>query len=227
MFTPREVKGRLPTYCLMIRDDDLGKWRCDVAGKMTGTTTTPTYTGPSPRVSKGLGIETSSPMPPRENSPTRERTVVEAGDGEVSERRKRDDEDEKYEVVVDEHPFEVTQQRERSAAFASHVRQETFHRQLNLAQLNQLRSALEEDHQRQQSNWQLIMQAKEEHENDVRTMMPAEQDWDREFAINPNEAHQHRVQGLYGALARSQQASAVRWRKSTCRKRIDGFRNTR
>ena len=71
-------------------------------------------------------------------------------------------------------------------------------------------SALEEDHQRQQSNWQPIMSAKEAYENDVRTMMPPEPDWDREFAINPNEAHRQQkiYQGLYGALARSQQERA-------------------
>ena len=133
-----------------------------------------------------------------------ERAVVEAGDGEVSERRKRDDEDEKYEVVVDGHPFEVT----LGEALNGYVRQETFHRRLG--EVNQLRSALEEDHQRQQSNWQLIMSAKEAYENDVRTMMPPEPDWDREFAINPNEAHRQQkiYQGLYGALARSQQERA-------------------
>ena len=88
------------------------------------------------------------------------------------------------------------------------MRQETFHRRLG--EVNQLRSALEEDHQRQQSNWQLIMSAKEAYENDVRTMMPPEPDWDREFAINPNEAHRQQkiYQGLYGALARSQQERA-------------------
>ena len=127
-----------------------------------------------------------------------------AGAGEVTERRKRDDEDEKYEVVVDGHPFEVS----LGEALNGYVRQETFHRRLG--EVNQLRSALEEDHQRQQSNWQLIMKAKEDYENDVRTMMPPEPDWDREFAINPNEAHRQQkiYQGLYGALARSQQERA-------------------
>ncbi len=133
-----------------------------------------------------------------------ERAVVEAGDRETPERRKRDDEDEKYEVVVDGHPVEVT----LGEALNGYVRQETFHRRMG--ELNQLRTALEEDHQRQQSNWQLIMSAKEAYENDVRSMMPPEPDWDREFAINPNEAHRQQkiYQGLYGALARSQQERA-------------------
>ena len=127
-----------------------------------------------------------------------------AGAGEVAERPKRDDEDEKYEVVVDGHPFEVS----LGEALNGYVRQETFHRRLG--ELTQLRNALEEDHQRQQSNWQLIMKAKEDYENDVRTMMPAEPDWDREFVINPTEAHRQQkiYQGLYGALARSQQERA-------------------
>ena len=133
-----------------------------------------------------------------------ERAVVEAGDGEVAERRKRGDEDEKYEVVVDGQSHEVT----LGEALNGYVRQETFHRRLT--ELNQLRTALEEDHQRQQANWQLIMSAKEAYENDIRTMMPPEPNWDREFAINPTEAHRQQkiYQGLYGALARSQQERA-------------------
>jgi hypothetical protein len=129
-----------------------------------------------------------------------ERAVVEAGDGEVSERKPRDDEDEKYEVVVDGHPVEVS----LGEALNGYVRQETFHKRLT--ELTALRNALEEDHQRQQSNWQLIMAAKEAYENDVRTMMPPEPDWDREFAVNPQEAHRQQkiYQGLYGKLAQSQ-----------------------
>ena len=135
---------------------------------------------------------------------TDEERAVAEGSTEVSERRKRDDEDEKYEVVVDGQSHEVT----LGEALNGYVRQETFHKRLG--ELNQLRTALEEDHQRQQSNWQLIMQAKEAYENDVRTMMPPEPDWDREFAINPVEAHRQQkiYQGLYGALARSQQERA-------------------
>ncbi len=133
-----------------------------------------------------------------------ERAVAEGGDREGSERKKRDDEDEKYEVVVDGHPFEVT----LGEALNGYVRQETFHKRLT--EVNQLRAALEEDHNRQQSNWQLIMKAKEAYENDVRTMMPPEPDWDREFAINPTEAHRQQkiYQGLYGDLARSRQERA-------------------
>ena len=54
------------------------------------------------------------------------------------------------------------------------------------------------------------MQAKEAYENDVRTMMPPEPDWDREFAINPQEAHRQQkiYQGLYAKLTQSQNERA-------------------
>ena len=177
------------------RDVDRGKWRYR-RGNQRQTDRETTYTGPSPRVQKGLGLETIDEAR-RESSPTRSAPSSEAGDGEVSERKPRDDEDEKYEVVVDGHPQEVT----LGEALNGYVRQETFHRRLT--ELTALRNALEEDHQRQQANWQLMMQAKEAYENDVRTMMPPEPDWDHEFAINPHEAHRQQkiYQGLYAKLA--------------------------
>ena len=130
-----------------------------------------------------------------------ERAVVE---GDAPERRRRGDEDEKYEVVVDGHPHEVT----LGEALNGYVRQETFHRRLN--ELSNLRSALEEDHQRQQQNWGLMMQAKEAYEADVRAMMPTEPDWDREFAINPTAAHANQKiwQAMWAKLAQSQQERA-------------------
>ena len=105
----------------MIRAVVRGKWRCDVAGNKTTETT---YTGPKPESPSGLGIE-SSTMPTAASELTdEERAVAEGDSGEVSERRKRDDEDdEKYEVVVDGHPLEVT----LGEALNGYVRQETFH----------------------------------------------------------------------------------------------------
>ena len=133
-----------------------------------------------------------------------ERAVAEAGDDEVSERKSRDDDGEKYEVVVDGSPQEVT----LGEALNGYVRQETFHKRLT--ELTTLRNALEEDHQRQQANWQIMIQAKEAYENDIRTMMPPEPNWDHEFAVNPAEAHRQQkvYQGLYAKLAQSQQERA-------------------
>jgi hypothetical protein len=134
-----------------------------------------------------------------------ERAVAEADSAEVAERGHREGEDdEKYEVIVDGQPHEVT----LAEALNGYVRQATFHQRL--AELTQLRNSLEQDHQRQQENWQLLIRAKEEYENDVRTMMPPEPDWDREFAVNPTEAHRQQkiYQALYARLAQSQQERA-------------------
>jgi hypothetical protein len=130
-----------------------------------------------------------------------ERAVAEGDSGEVAERRHSPDEDARYEVIVDGQPHEVT----LGEALNGYVRQETFHRRLG--ELNNLRAALEEDSRRQQENWNLLMQSKEAYENDVRTMMPPEPDWDREFAVNPTEAHRQQkvYQALYAKLAQSQQ----------------------
>jgi hypothetical protein len=134
-----------------------------------------------------------------------ERAIVEGRANEVVERAPdAEGGDEKYEVIIDGQPHEVTLQE----ALNGYVRTETFHQRMG--ELNQIRAGLEEDHQRQQANWQLLMQAKEAYETDVRAMMPPEPDWDREFAINPANAHaqQKIYQGLYGKLAQSQQERA-------------------
>jgi hypothetical protein len=130
-----------------------------------------------------------------------ERAAAEGGEGrEVAEREVEDD-GQKYEVIVDGKPQEVT----LPEALNGYVRQETFHQRMT--ELSNLRNALEEDHKRQQENWGLLIRAKEAYEHDVRTMMPPEPDWDREFTINPQEAHRQQkiYQGLYAKLAQSQQ----------------------
>ena len=202
MFTPREVEGGDDA------GDDPRRRSREVEVRRGQQDDGDDVYGAKPESPSRIGdreLEPADGEPVEEGELTdEERAVAEGGDNEVSERKKRDDEDEKYEVVVDGHPFEVT----LGEALNGYVRQETFHKRLT--EVNQLRAALEEDHNRQQSNWQLIMKAKEDYENDVRTMMPPEPDWDREFAINPNEAHRQQkiYQGLYGALTRSQQERA-------------------
>ena len=128
-----------------------------------------------------------------------ERAAAEGGSTEVAEREVEDD-GQKYEVIVDGQPTEVT----LSEALNGYVRTSTFHQRMT--ELSNLRNALEEDHKRQQENWGLLMQAKEAYENDVRTMMPPEPNWDQEFLTNPQEAHRQQkiYQGLYAKLAQSQ-----------------------
>jgi hypothetical protein len=115
------------------------------------------------------------------------------------QRKESPDDGEKYEVIVDGQPVEVS----LGEALNGYVRQETFHRRMT--ELSNLRTGLEEDSRRQQANWGLMMQAKEAYEADVKTMLPTEPDWDREYAINPQEAHKNQkiYQALYAKLNQS------------------------
>jgi hypothetical protein len=118
---------------------------------------------------------------------------------EIAEQQEPDDDGEKYEVIVDGQPQQVS----LAEALNGYIRQETFHKRLT--ELNNVRAGLEEDSRRQQANWALMMKVKEEYENDVKTMLPPEPDWDREFAINPVAAHQNQkvYQALYAKLNQS------------------------
>ena len=162
----------------MIRDVGPAKWRCDVASNKTTETT---YTEPSTQVQRGLNL--GSTMPWKENFTDEERAVVEAGDRETPERRKRDDEDEKYEVVVDGHPFDVSRLARRAQRLCAS----------GDVPSSDGRTRPAADGPRGGSSAPAIeLAADYEGEgvttrNDVRTMMPPEPDWDqREFAINPN-----------------------------------------
>ena len=118
---------------------------------------------------------------------------------EPTERREAPDEGEKYEVIVDGQPTEVT----LGEALNGYVRQETVHRRMT--ELSNFRDGLEEDSRRQQANWDLLMNAKAAYEADVATMLPQEPDWDREFAIDPIAAHKNQkiFQALYAKLNQS------------------------
>jgi hypothetical protein len=118
---------------------------------------------------------------------------------EVAERREAPDEGEKYEVIVDGNPVEVS----LGEALNGYVRQETFHRRMT--ELSNFRNTLEEDSRRQQANWGLLMNAKAAYEADVATMLPQEPDWDRAFLENPVEAHRNQkiFQALYAKLNQS------------------------
>ena len=129
-----------------------------------------------------------------------EQAVAEGRSRDAEDAEGGDDEGTKYEIIVDGQPSEVSLRE----ALNGYVRTETFHRRMN--ELSQFKAGLDEEHQRQQANWQLLMRAKEAYEADIKTMMPPEPDWDREFAINPAQAHHQQkiYQGLYAALAKSQ-----------------------
>ena len=217
-------RSRAATMLAMILAGDPWKWRCGIGNQRQTDRTRRQRRctrDQAPVSRKGWGSRR------RESDDGElsgeERAVVEAGEREVPERRRRAGEAEKYEVVVGGHPFEVTLGEAPRRLCAAGGIPSAAGRSEPVAG-----GPRGEDHQRQQSNWQLIMQAKEAYENGVRTMMPPEPDWDREFAINPNEAHRQQkiYQGSYGALARSQQERAQMASIHAQGRRIGGFRNT-
>lgn len=133
-----------------------------------------------------------------------------ADDGEESVTRQEDgDADEggqKYEVTVDGQTHEVSLRE----ALNGYIRQATFHQRM--AQLNEANRAIQEDYGRLQQNWDWWHQARQNYEEDIVNMTPAEPNWDQEFAADPQHAHykQKIFQAIYGKLAASQQARAQR-----------------
>ena len=128
----------------------------------------------------------------RELQPVDEEGQVEEGD------------DEKYEVVVDGKPTEVT----LGEMKRGYVRQATFH-QWN-AKLNERQHELESYDAQLRANWAWWDKARADYEADLAALIPPEPDWDKEFAANPAAAHENQkiYRELYGKLAQSRQARA-------------------
>lgn len=116
------------------------------------------------------------------------------------------EDDERYEVTVDGEPKEVTLQE----ALNGYIRQETFHKRN--AQLLSVQQELEAEHGRLAANWQIWHKARKDYEEDLANMIPAEPNWDQEFARDPRAAHENQkvYRVLYSKLGASQQARAQR-----------------
>jgi hypothetical protein len=114
--------------------------------------------------------------------------------------------DERYEVTVDGEPKEVSLQE----ALNGYIRQETFHKRN--AQLLTVQQELEQEHGRLMANWQIWHKARKDYEEDLANMIPAEPNWDQEFARDPRAAHENQkvYQVLYNKLGLSQRARAER-----------------
>ena len=117
-----------------------------------------------------------------------------------------DDGDQRFEVTVDGRKQEVTLEE----ALAGYIRTATFHQRS--AQLNDLQQQLDAEAGRIQHNWGLWHKARLDYEEDLANLLPREPDWDREFALDPAEAHrtQKTFQIIYNKLAQSRQARAER-----------------
>jgi hypothetical protein len=118
----------------------------------------------------------------------------------------RDAAAEKFEVTADGETFHVTLEE----ALRGYSREQTFHKRL--ANLNQFAQDLQQNQGYLQQSWAQWQKARQDYEEDVANMLPAEPNWDQEFAINPQNAHaQQKVfQTIYSKLAASRQARAER-----------------
>ena len=113
---------------------------------------------------------------------------------------------EKYEVTIEGKPHEVT----LAEALRGYVRTQTFHQRM--AQLNQAQNEVIASANALQARWAEWQRDRAAYEEDLGHLIPAEPDWDREFAANPASAHatQKIFQALYTKLAQSRQVRAQR-----------------
>ena len=113
---------------------------------------------------------------------------------------------EKYEVLIDGKPHEVT----LAEALRGYVRTSTFHQRV--AQLTEIKNNLDTYDAQLRANWAWWDKARADYEEDLAHLIPAEPNWDQEFATNPSNAHglQKIFQTLYAKLAESRQARAQR-----------------
>lgn len=151
---------------------------------------------------------------------------AEADRGDAEGSRLEDADAEKYEVTVDGALQEVSLQE----ALRGYVRQATFHKRIQ--QLNGVQSELEADAGRLRNNWNIILKAKADYEQDLANLIPQEPNWDQLFAANPQQAHETQkiYQALYGKLhqSRQQRAEYEAWAQQQENARvqkyaIDGF----
>lgn len=124
---------------------------------------------------------------------------------EVAESPAEDDDGEKYEVTVDGKPVEVT----LKEALDGYIRQATFHERMTT--LNQIQGRMEEDATRLQNGWKAWNKARDEYEQDLKSLIPAEPDWDAMAKINPALVleQQKIFHTLYKKLADSRNQRAV------------------
>lgn len=115
-------------------------------------------------------------------------------------------EGEKYEVTADGEIFHV----DLPELIRGYSREQTFHKRL--ASLNQYSQELGQNRAQLQQGWADWHEARRDYEEDVANMLPAQPDWDREFATDPAGAHakQKVFATIFGKLQASQQARAQR-----------------
>jgi hypothetical protein len=138
------------------------------------------------------------------HEPTETEQGDELLDDEPVDETPAEDDGEKYEVTVEGE----TQHVSLVEALRGYIRQETFHKRLQ--QINQEKTGVDAEAQRLRQNWQHLIKARQDYEQDMQAMIPAEPNWDQEFARDPGAAHNHQkiFAALYSKLAQSRQQRA-------------------
>ena len=132
----------------------------------------------------------------------------------------------RYEVTVDGQKHEVS----LTEALNGYIRQATFHQRMG--QVNQANRELEGERAQLQQGWAWWSKARQDYEEDLGALIPAEPNWDQLFAENPQHAHglQKIYQNLYAKLNYSRQLRAQREQQAaeeqdrrTQKYAVDGF----
>ena len=132
----------------------------------------------------------------------------------------------RYEITVDGQKYEVS----LNEALNGYIRQATFHQRMS--QVTQAQHELESERTQLQQGWAWWSKARQDYEEDLGALIPAEPNWDQLFAENPQYAHgtQKIYQNLYAKLnnsralrAQREQAAVAEQDRRTQKYAVDGF----
>lgn len=119
---------------------------------------------------------------------------------------------EKFEVTVDGQAHEVS----LDEALKGYIREQTFHQRMN--KVAEARQGLETEAQQVLQTREMTLQRLQQADRFLAELTPAEPDWDKEFAANPQSAHERwkayaqiygKRQAIANDVARIQQEQAV------------------
>jgi hypothetical protein len=126
--------------------------------------------------------------------------------GDADGLSERDSQAEKFEVTADGETFHIT----LDEALRGYVREATFHKRMGALQQGQ--RELEGAVGQLRANYAQWHQDRRNYEEDLANLVPAEPNWDQEFAANPHQAYATRkvFETIYGKLNQSRAMRAQR-----------------
>ena len=122
-------------------------------------------------------------MPPPTMDTKEPTDEPEGEDAEAAAAGDEVDEDAQYEITVDGETHHVSLGEMRDG----YIRTATFHSRLN--KVNEHKQVVEQENQRVGQMRDLYINGLTALDHDMSLMFPAEPDWDKEFELNPQEAH--------------------------------------